>query len=102
LTAQLLFAGDDEDFELLKERNYETLLDYDIPDTVPSYVKLARQREEEEMAKINFQNCWMRMKEEEERLTALESGITPPSRIEESQEEDDENEEAPRPTKSQQ
>ena len=53
---------------------------------MPSYVKLARQREEEEMAKINFQNCWMRMKEEEDRLTALESGqpYNPPQRVEES------------------
>lgn len=39
---QSLLAIDDEDIELLKERNYETLLDYDYIEQLPSYIKLAR------------------------------------------------------------
>jgi len=39
---QSLLAIDDEDIELLKERNYETLLDYDYTQQMPSYIKLAK------------------------------------------------------------
>lgn len=37
-----MLAIDDEDIELLKERNYETLLDYDYTQQMPSYIKLAK------------------------------------------------------------
>ena len=53
--------NDDEDFSnLLAERNFETLLDYGSPDEPPSYQQQARQREEAEIAKFNFENYLIR------------------------------------------
>jgi len=72
------------------------LLDYDPYENIPSYVRQQKQREEEEMAKINFMNCWMRMKEEEERMTLLESGQT----VYEKSDQEDDDEEQPRVSKS--
>ena len=61
---QLVFSNEDEDFELLKQRNYETLLDYDVPEP-QTYWQQAREREEAEIAKINFENFLLRQQEEE-------------------------------------
>lgn len=72
------------------------MLDYDPYENIPSYVRQQKQREEEEMAKINFMNCWMRMKEEEERMTLLESGQT----VYEKSDQEDDDEEQPRVSKS--
>ena len=58
--------NDDDDIELLKDRNYETLLEYDNLDEKQSYWQQARQREEAEIAKINFENFILRQQLEEE------------------------------------
>jgi len=65
--------NDDEDIELLKDRNYETLLEYDIIDEPQSNQQKARQREEAEIAKFNFENYLIRqqLEEEEEQMRNL-------------------------------
>ena len=50
----------DEDFDLLKERNYETLLEYNGSDEPLSYQQKTRQKEEAEIAKINFESFLLR------------------------------------------
>lgn len=61
----LIFGSEDEDFDLLKQRNYETLLDYDTPEP-QSYWQQVRQKEEAEIAKINFESFLQRQEEEGE------------------------------------
>jgi hypothetical protein len=52
--------NDEEDMELLKKRNYETLLEYDNYDEQQSYQQQARKKEEAEIAKFNFENYLIR------------------------------------------
>ena len=61
--------NDDEDFALLKERNYETLLDYD-GDEPQSLQQQACIREEAAIANINFETFLIRqqLEEEEEKM----------------------------------
>jgi len=65
----------DDDIELLKDRNYETLLEYDNLDEKQSYWQQARQREEAEIAKINYENFLIRQQLEEEEEMRRASGI---------------------------
>lgn len=57
---------DDDDMDLLKDRNYETFLEYDNGDEKQSYQQQARQREEAEIAKFNFESYLVRQQIEEE------------------------------------
>ena len=50
----------------MASRNYDTLLDYDNDEEKLSYQQQTRQREEAEIAKINFENYLIRQQLEEE------------------------------------
>ena len=61
-----------EDFEILKMRNYEILEDYDNGDI--DYAREQRLREEEEIAKFNFESFLQRQREELENMDNSEYG----------------------------
>ena len=62
----LIFGNEDEDFEMLKARNYETLDDYELQQQQLTWEQQARQREEAEIANINFESFLIRQQLEEE------------------------------------
>ena len=61
-----LFANEDEDFDMLKDRNYEILDDNEVQPQQLTYQQQARQKEEAEISKINFENFLIRQQMEEE------------------------------------
>ena len=52
--------NDDDDIDLLRDRNYETLLEYDNETEPPSHHQKNRQREEAEISKFNFESYLIR------------------------------------------
>ena len=73
---ELILGNEEEDFEILKERNYETLLDYEQLDLQKSRQQQARQKEEAEIAKINFENFIIRQQLEEEEEMENNGGVS--------------------------
>ena len=53
----------EEDFQILQERGYATLLDFDEPET---YNQINRRREEEEIQRYNFDYFVQRQREEQD------------------------------------
>ena len=62
----LISGFEDEDFELLKDRNYDILDDSELTENQMSYHQQARQKEEAAIAEINFENFLIRQQMEEE------------------------------------
>ena len=65
--------NDDDDIDLLRDRNYE-LPEYDNETEPQSHQQKARQREEAEIAKFNFESYLIRQQIEEEEEQMRQTG----------------------------
>ena len=57
---------DEQDIELVANRDHDNLIEFNDDDDKMTYQQKARLREEEEIAKINFENYLIRQQLEEE------------------------------------